>query len=139
MDTKALDEYLIALAEKRMELNRLNYSDKSYDKVEEELHEIEDDFIDKFGDDFEKILEEVHKEHCADADILSPIAYLANEYAIKGKKEDGSPKFVIKNYKQGLLVETKEEEAGRLVILPNPPRILLFTNEGTKVDEVWKA
>jgi hypothetical protein len=57
MDAKGLNQALIALVEKKNELSALNYNDTTYDVVEEQLHEMEDAFIDKYGKDLEKALE----------------------------------------------------------------------------------
>ena len=52
-----IDEAMIAILEKRLELSKLNYSDDTYDDVEEMLHDLEDDFNEKYGDQLEDILE----------------------------------------------------------------------------------
>ena len=46
MDSKAIDKFLIQIIEKKAELNAYTYDDKEYDKIEDELHDLEDDFID---------------------------------------------------------------------------------------------
>ncbi|MEY3854534.1 MAG: hypothetical protein RIS68_548, partial [Bacteroidota bacterium] len=55
-----IDEAMIAILEKRLELSKLSYSDETYDDVEEVLHDLEDDFNEKYGDQLEDILEKVH-------------------------------------------------------------------------------
>jgi len=57
LNAESLDNALIALVEKRIALSKLNYNDDTYDEVEEELHEMEDSFIDKYGKYLEKVLE----------------------------------------------------------------------------------
>ena len=47
MDSKAIDKSLIEIIEKKAELNALTYDDKGYDKIEDELHDLEDEFIEK--------------------------------------------------------------------------------------------
>jgi hypothetical protein len=45
MNTKALNKDLVALVEKKMLLSRLSYADANYDDLEEELHDLEDEFM----------------------------------------------------------------------------------------------
>lgn len=63
MDIKKLDHALALLVEKNHELNALDYNDKNYDRVEEELHDMEDDFLDEYGDFLEEVLRDVHDEY----------------------------------------------------------------------------
>ena len=49
MDLQKLDEALLALFEKRVELSQMGYDHASYDDIEEELHDLEDDFNDEYG------------------------------------------------------------------------------------------
>ena len=50
MDIKALDRELAALVEMKNKLSVLDYSDENYDTIEEELHDLEDDFLENYGD-----------------------------------------------------------------------------------------
>ena len=50
-----IDEAMIAILQKRLELSKLSYSDETYDDVEEVLHDLEDDFNEKYGDQLEEI------------------------------------------------------------------------------------
>ena len=81
-----IDEAMIAILEKRLELSKLNYSDDTYDDIEEMLHDLEDDFNEKYGDQLEGILEKVHSKHCPESDVLLPTAYLAKKFV---ETEDG--------------------------------------------------
>lgn len=139
MDAKGLDKALIALIEKKNELNGLSYDNVNYDKVEEELHDMEDDFMDKFGPYLEQVLQEVHDEHCSDSDVLLPIAYLAQKYDKKGQLADGSPIYDV-NHKDGVWVDADgfPGKEARLVIVPNPARILLMVGKDHR-QEVWRV
>lgn len=139
MNTKALNNDLVALVEKKMLLSRLSYADANYDDLEEELHDLEDQFMEKYGEDLEKALEKVHNTHRIDSDVLLPIAYLAQNYVQKGKNPDGTPAYEV-SHREGVWVET-EKFAGRearLVLVPNPPRIMLSVGPRYQ-EEVWKA
>jgi hypothetical protein len=137
MDAKGLNQALVALVEKKNELSALTYNDTSYDVIEEQLHEMEDAFIDKYGKDLEVALEEVHDEYCSDSDVLLPIAYVAKKY-IK-KATDGNVVYDV-NHKEGVWVEADKfpKKEARLVIVPNPARILLMVGPDYK-QEVWRA
>jgi hypothetical protein len=128
-----IDEAMIAILQKRLELSKLSYSDDTYDDVEEVLHDLEDDFNEKYGDQLEEILDRVHIKHCPESDVLLPTAYLAKKFVetADGEIEIGK--------KEGVEVEWVEnpDAAARLVLLPSPTRILLMTPEGISV--VWEA
>ena len=128
-----IDEAMIAILQKRLELSKLSYSDDTYDDVEEVLHDLEDDFNEKYGDQLEEILDNVHIKHCPESDVLLPTAYLAKKFVetADGEIEIGK--------KEGVEVEWVEDPAAaaRLVLLPSTTRILLMTPKGISV--VWEA
>ena len=128
-----IDEAMIAILQKRLELSKLSYSDETYDDVEEVLHDLEDDFNEKYGDQLEEILEKVHIKHCPESDVLLPTAYLAKKFVetADGEIEIGK--------KEVVEVEWVEDPAAatRLVLLPSPTRILLMTPKGISI--VWEA
>ena len=138
MDIKALNEALVAIAEKKNELIKIDYNDEAYDQVEEELHVLEDDFQEEHGDYLEEILQDVHDELCPDNDVLLPIAYLAKEYVVS-EGEGNALKFDVKS-DEGVLVEVDDYpgQPTRLVLIPNPLRILLQINSQQR-DQVWSA
>jgi hypothetical protein len=139
VDIKTLDQELIELVEKRIELSSLSYNDKRYDEVEEELHDMEDLFVEKYGDYLEEVLEQVHSQHCADTDVLLPTAYIAKKYLHNGSNEDGSPAFGVE-HTEGVLVEAEKfpGKEARLVLIPSPTRIYLIVGQKYE-QEVWKA
>jgi hypothetical protein len=128
-----IDEAMIAILQKRLELSKLSYSDDTYDDVEEVLHDLEDDFNEKYGDQLEEILDKVHIKHCPESDVLLPTAYLAKKFV---ETADGEIEI---EKKEGVEVEWVEnpDAAARLVLLPSPTRILLMTPKGISV--VWEA
>jgi hypothetical protein len=134
MDVKALDKALQEIIKNRLELLKLDYNDPQYDDLEEKLHDLEDSFQEEFGDELESALQEVHDEYCPDSDVLVPIAYIAKQYIVSGKNE-----FSVAN-SEGVFVEMDDYPGKdtRLVILPNPVRIVL--NIGNDVQKVvWSA
>lgn len=130
MDIKALDKDLQEIANRRMELQKIDYSNPKYDDLEEQLHDLEDALQDKYGDDLEKILQEVHDKHCPDSDVLYPIAYLAKTYTVNDRNEYSVAET------EGVFVELEGQTAknAKLVLLPNPPRIIL---NGPKQQILW--
>ena len=131
MNAKALNESIVAILEKKQELRALDYNDARYDDIEEELHDLEDDFNEEFGEELEEVLEDVHGKIKSDADILLPTAYLAS--SLDGKElEDGDET-------EGVWVEsdTFPGVEMRLVLVANPPRVLLILADQERV--LWSA
>lgn len=119
------------IAEKRNELNKLTYNDKSYDEIEDDLHDLEDHFNEEFEKYFEEILEDVHADISSDADILLPSAYFAQAYVQKnGKFKFGGD--------DGVLVDSEDYDGQevRIVLVPNPVKFVLVINEEIK-QELW--
>jgi hypothetical protein len=118
MDVKALDKALQEILKKREELDKLDYNNPKYDDLEEQLHDMEDAFQDKYGNYIESALSDIHDKICPDNDVLMPIAYLG----------------------KGVPVET-DQYAGKdtkLILAPNPTRIVLSIGKD-KQDVVWTA
>jgi hypothetical protein len=136
MNIQALDKALVEIVEKKNTLSQLNYNDKDYDKVEEELHDLEDDFVEAYGEYLEDVLAEVHDELCPDNDVLLPIAYLANKYV---KKEENG-KVTYHAADGGVLVDVDEypDKLTRLVLVPKPTRLMLQLGNNHE-EQVWTA
>ena len=121
------------MVEKKSQLTGLDYNDPSYDQMEEELHDLEDKFIENYGDYLEDAFHEVHDEYCPDNDVLLPIAYLPNSVIKNGDEYDVSAK-------EGVYVEVDDYESNdtKLVLLPRPTRIILQIDKSSK-EIVWTA
>ena len=134
MDINALNKSLAGVADKINKINGLEYDSEEYDQEEEELHNMEDELMDKYGDYLEEAFDEVHDEHCPDTDVLLPIAYLAEEYI---KNDDGSYDVL---YNQGVPVEIDDYpgKETKLALVPSPTRIILQIDENNR-EEVWVA
>ncbi len=136
MNVKALDKALSRLVEKKIALSHLTYNDNQYDVVEEELHDLEDDLVDEYGDHLEDMLADIHDELCPDNDVLLPIAYIANDY----KKDESNGAVTYRATSGGVIVDVDEypNQLTRLVLVPAPTRLVLQV--GNKNEEVvWKA
>ncbi len=135
MNLQSLDQAIVALVEKKNQLSALGYNDKTYDAVEEELHEMEDTFVEKYGDYLEEVLADVHDELCPDNDVLLPTAYLANKYT----KKEAAGGITYLPADGGVIVDVDEypNKLTRLVLVPTPTRLILQI--GQQEEEVWKA
>lgn len=136
MDVKALDKALSQLVEKKIALSHLTYNDQQYDVIEEELHDLEDDLVETYGEHLEDVLADIHDELCPDNDVLLPIAYIANDY----EKIEKDSKVTYRASSGGVIVDVDEypNQLTRLVLVPAPARLVLQI--GKKNEEVvWKA
>lgn len=128
-----LERDLLALAQKKNELAALGYDDPRYDEVEEELHDLEDDFQEEWGDYLEDALHTVHDDLCPDNDVLMPIAYVANRYVVAADgrwlpAEGGVP----------VEVDEMPNKGVKLALAPSPVRIVLMLSARQQQD-VWVA
>jgi hypothetical protein len=133
IDLQKLNTDLVEIVEKRIQLAELRYDDSQYDELEEQLHDLEDNFLKKYDDYLEDLLLDIHDEFCPETEVLSPIAYLAKNYI----RKDSNSYDVLGD--QGVWVEIEEipEKEAHLVLLPNPLRVVLSTGNFKKV--VWKS
>ena len=134
-DFKQLNSDLAALVEKRAFLDSLNYNDDNYDEVEDDLHDIEDSFIENYGDALEDIFMDAHDNINTDSDVLLPTAYIPKKY--KTNNEDNS--FEI-DQNDGVIIESDDlpDQDTRLVLVPEPARILYIVN-GQLKDTLWSS
>ncbi|WP_210465232.1 MULTISPECIES: hypothetical protein [Rufibacter] len=132
MNIQELNTALVTIIQKKQELSKLSYNDDRYDDVEEELHDLEDEFNDNFGEYLEDVLGDVHMKICPDTDVLLPTAYLP-----EGLNADGQ---VDLTGKQGVWVEADAypNKEARLVLVPNPTRLILSVGKNVR-EEVWQG
>jgi hypothetical protein len=134
MDLKALDKAIQEIAKRRNALAKTDYSNPKYDDLEEELHDAEDGFQEKYGEYLEEALQVVHDQYSPDTEVLYSIAYFAKSYDINEKNEYS----VSGN--QGVYVELDKLPGvdTKLVIVPNPTRVILNIGKD-KQQVVWTA
>ena len=132
MNKEELNKALVDLIEKKQELHKLPYNHDSYDDIEEELHDLEDDFNEEYGAYLEEVLEKVHQQLCPDTDVLLPTAYLPNDV--------GGDTGYEPSHKEGVWVDSDEfpGKEARLVLVPNPTRLILSVGKKVR-KEVWQA
>lgn len=138
MDIQKLNDDLCELVSRRNLLAAIDYNDEAYDQVEEDLHDFEDGFLEKYQNYLEKALQNVHNEVCPDNDVLLPIAYIAKKY-IEKSDENGNVTFGV-GPNEGVLVETDEYPGSdvRLFLVPSPLRIVM-TVDNALPKIVWEA
>jgi hypothetical protein len=137
INIEKLNDDLVNLVLKKNELSRLDYSNPEYDTVEEELHDLEDEFLKVHGKEMEEVFKTIHEEFCPDNEVLLPIAYLAKKYKVK-KGSGGDVEFSV-SPDEGVIVDIENypDKLTRLVLIPNPSRILLQI-DSSHSEEVWK-
>lgn len=118
MDVKALDKSLQEILKKRDELAKLDYNNPKYDDLEEQLHDLEDDFQDEYGEYVESAFQNIHDDLCPDNDVLMPIAYLGKGVPVDVDKFAGK--------------DTK------LILATAPTRIILAIGKD-KEEVLWTA
>lgn len=118
MDIKALDAALLKIVRKREELAKVDYNNPKYDDLEEELHDLEDEFQDEYGEYLEGALQKVHDQYCPENDVLMPIAYLGQGVPVE--------------------VDSMPGKDTRLVLAASPLRILVSLGKD-KQQVVWTA
>lgn len=129
MDQNKVEAAFNAIVAKRNELSVLDYSDESYDDLEDQLHELEDDFMENYGEFVEDIIDDVHAELKIDSDVLSPVSYILPSYEAVGKKDV--------DIEDGVFVEVEgfSDVNSRLMILPEPMRIVFAI--GGQITKEW--
>jgi hypothetical protein len=139
MNVNKLNDDFIAIAEKINELDDMDYSDERYDDLEEELHDLEDAFIEEFGSELEEAIALVHDEFCPDNEVLLPIAYFAKNYIRLRKDNFGKYSYDVE-FGEGVPVEVDDfpDQEVRLVLVPGPTRLLVTVGENAK-QEAWRA
>ncbi len=139
MDVDKLNEDFSLIADKINELDEMDYSDVRYDDFEEELHNMEDEFLEEFGQDLEEAIAEVHDEFCPDNDVLLPIAYFAKNYIRNQKDHKGRYSYDIE-YGEGVPVSVDDfpDQEVKIVLVPGPTRLIVTVGETAK-QVAWRA
>jgi hypothetical protein len=139
MNWEKIDQELTEIVQQRNQLSALEYSDENYDDLEEQLHDLEDDFNENYEDILEPELEKIYSKLKSDSDVLLPTAYLANYYQEMLPDAKGSITYEVSG-DQGVPIES--DQLGkvdlRIVLIPNPIRFVLLIN-GKQLKELWKS
>jgi len=139
MNWEKLDQELTEIVHQRIQLSALEYSDENYDDLEEQLHDLEDDFNENYEEVLAPELEKIYTKLKSDTDVLLPTAYLANHYQEMLPDARGSITYEVSG-EQGVPIESDElgKVDMRIVLIPNPVRFVLLVN-GKQLKELWKS
>ncbi len=139
MNWEKIDLELTEIVQQRNQLSALEYSDENYDDLEEQLHDLEDDFNENYEEILAPELEKIYAKLKSDSDVLLPTAYLANFYQEMLPDAKGSITYEVTG-NQGVPIES--DQLGkvdlRIVLVPNPIRFVLLIN-GKQLKELWKS
>lgn len=139
MNWDTLDKELTEIVEKRNLLAGMDYSHENYDDLEEELHDLEDDFNENYEEMLEAQLEKIHDKLKSDTDILLPTAYMANKYKPMLPDARGIVSFEVEGM-QGVPIESEQFDKldVRIVMIPNPTRFVMLIN-GQQMKDLWRS
>lgn len=139
MNWEQLDQQLTEIVKKRNQLSKMDYSDASYDDLEEELHDLEDDFNDDYEEILEPQLDKIYSKLKSDTDVLLPSAYLANAYREMLPDANGIVTYEVSG-KVGVPIESDQFDKMdvRIVLIPNPARFALIVN-GKQLKDLWRS
>jgi hypothetical protein len=139
MNWEKVDQELTEIVQQRIQLSALEYSDENYDDLEEQLHDLEDDFNENYEEVLAPELEKIYTKLKSDTDVLLPTAYLANHYQEMLPDARGSITYEVSG-EQGVPIESDKlgKVDMRIVLIPNPARFVLLVN-GKQLKELWKS
>ncbi|NVK48233.1 MAG: hypothetical protein HWE09_00600 [Cyclobacteriaceae bacterium] len=139
MNWEKLDQELTEIVEKRIQLAAMDYSDENYDDLEEELHDLEDDFNEDYELVLEKELEKIYGLLKSDTDILLPTAYIANNYKPLQADARGVVSYEVSG-QEGVPIESDQfdRQDVRIVLIPNPARFVMLIN-GQPLKDLWRS
>lgn len=139
MNWEKLDKELTEIVEKKNQLSAMDYSDEKYDDLEEAIHDLEDDFNENYEAVLEKEFEKIYTRLKSDTDILLPTAYIANKYKPVLPDANGIVTYEVTG-REGVPIESDQfdRQDVRLVLVPNPVRILMIIN-GKPLKDIWKS
>ena len=139
MNWEKIDQELTEIVQQRNQLSALEYSDENYDDLEEQLHDLEDDFNENYEEILAPELEKIYAKLKSDSDVLLPTAYLANFYQEMLPDAKGSITYEVTG-NQGVPIESDQLDKVdlRIVLVPNPVRFVLLIN-GKQLKELWNS
>tara|TARA_R110000744_G_scaffold342574_3_gene447778 strand:- start:827 stop:1312 length:486 start_codon:yes stop_codon:yes gene_type:complete len=139
MDFEKLDVELTKIVKLRIKLSEITYADPEYDDIEEEMHDLEDDLNEEFGDELESKLEDIYAKLVSDNEVLLPSAYLANKYIPMLPDARGVITYDVQG-REGVPIESEQFDGQdvRIVLVPNPTRFVMVIN-GRSLKDLWRS
>tara|TARA_R100000388_G_scaffold92991_2_gene76776 strand:- start:2032 stop:2388 length:357 start_codon:yes stop_codon:yes gene_type:complete len=117
----------------------MDYNHEDYDDLEEEIHDLEDDFNEDYETVLEKELEKIYSVLKSDTDILLPTAYIANKYKPLLPDANGIISYEVGG-QEGVPIESDQfdRQDVRIVLVPNPARFVMLIN-GRQLKDLWRS
>ncbi len=138
MEIANLDRDLNQIAELRSSINDPK-NEASHQDLKQTLSSLEKKFLDTYGHYLEEAIKDVHDEVCPDDQVAPLTSYLAGSYIDTGNRRGGMKVFEVENNEGvGVGVDDYPGKDTKLVILPNPCRIMLIVGD-TEREELWRA
>ncbi len=133
MMTQEFNTSFSAIILKKEQFSLLTKDSPNYEKLKLEIVLLTEEFDKKFGNYLEEIIFNVHDEYCPDNKILKPLAYIADQYI---KKND---RIYLAPADQGVLVQCEDYPniPTRLVLEPNPVKLILHSQDSNLREIVW--
>ena len=127
------------MGKKRNQLAQMDYNHEDYDDLEEEIHDLEDDFNEDYETVLEKELEKIYSVLKSDTDILLPTAYIANKYKPLLPDANGIISYEVGG-QEGVPIESDQfdRQDVRIVLVPNPARFVMLIN-GRQLKDLWRS
>lgn len=130
----SLNEDLIDLVEVKTRVSTLTETSREYDSIRRLFEKISQYFNLKYGMTLEQVMFEIYDELCPDDEVKPIEEYLASHY------EKGNDGYEASS-DEGVVVHLDDFsfKEGRLVILPNPARIVLQDPQTKHQEILWEA
>ncbi len=137
IDTAAIGKALLEIIDKKEASEKLT-NEQERKEAANNIRNLRSKFLEQHGEQLRSILEEVYDDLSPDSSVNPPLDYLANHYKLIGTNEKGNVYDV--NHQEGVPIDTDEygENPTKLVILPNPLRVILNIDAHTR-EEVWSV
>jgi flagellar hook-associated protein FlgK len=141
MNFNDLNKKIETIIDLNIQLSAMDYSNPSYDEFEDNIHDLQDEINDKFGDDFDLILDELYEKFNITDETMFLADYIAGKYeAIEANKFG---KQFLADVETAAIVEIDNPKlAGKKVntaiyIKPNPLSIIMSISGLERV--MWTA
>lgn len=130
----SLNEDLIDLVEVKNRVSSLENASREYDSIRRLFEKMSEYFNAKYGVTMEQIMFEIYDELCPDDEIQPIDKYLASHYDKRSEEYDAP-------LDEGVVVHLDDFsfKEGRLILLPNPARIVLQNPETSHREILWQA
>ncbi len=137
MNVDELNAAFVTIVEKKEQLHKLNPNEGKYGEIKSEVDSLESNFLSQYGSYLEDAIFNIHDEFCPDNETSFPLSYIASKYE---KTMNGKVMYDVKSC-EGVSVEPDDFPGikSRLVLIPNPTRLVLHGEQHEFKETVWVA